>query len=133
MIYGAIIGGIVGLIMFIVFAVMKKKGGKVARFSEIVPFVGDIMFLGTQIDNLLKEQGFFPDFYNDETGVYKKGTGVATAAKYIKIAAAEGGVLVEAFVDVYGTESGLNGFIASIPKKTCKKVVEQVIQLIKNS
>ena len=131
--YGAIIGGVVGLVIALFMIIMKKRGGSVPRFSQLVPYSGDAASMIAQVEILLAEHGYSPFTYNIETGVYKKGTGVATAAKYIKVLPQDDGILVQGFVDVYGTESGLSGFTASVPKKSCKKVVDLVINLIQNS
>jgi hypothetical protein len=110
---------------------MKKKAKAVPRFSQTVHCPTDVSQIMTKLNLFLKKQRFFPNKRKGEAGVYKKGTGFFMARKYIKIRPQGGGILVEAFVDVYGTESGLDdSFIVSIPKHSCRKVVDKAIDLI---
>jgi hypothetical protein len=110
---------------------MKKKAKAVPRFSQTVHCPSDVSQMTAKVVLFLKKQRYFPNNRKGEAGIYKKGTGFFAARKYIKICPQGGGILVEAFVDVYGTESGLDdGFTVSIPKNSCRKVVEQIVDII---
>ena len=134
MLYGALIGAAVGLIiMLVMIPIMKSQARKIPRFSQVVPFLGNVNDVLPNINSLLNAEGYFPHYYNDEYGTFKKGNGFWSSIKYIKVVPEQGGILVEGFVIIYGTESGLSGFAASWPKKACKKVVDGIIALIQNN
>lgn len=112
---------------------LGKRANRVPRFSQFLVYSEDKTIMIEQLDNYLREQKFFPILYRAEKGIYSKGDGKMTSIKYIKVLPLEDGILVESFVDVYGYESGLKGAIASLPKKHCKKIVDEIIMMIEKS
>jgi len=133
LLYFLIFIGVFAAIMGLVVVIMKLLARRNPRFSQKVSFLGDVSTMTTQIDTFLKEQGYFPTKYKSETGVYQKGTGWWVAKRFIKMAVAEEGFLVEAFISAYGTATGLKGVLGVLPKKMCKKDVDELIQYIQSN
>lgn len=141
-IIGAVVGGIIGLIISI--PLMKKqkrinKGQDVAqggigtgsRFEQTVLFKGNKEELEIKIKEFLAQKKFNIQEYGSEK-VYRKGDGVWVAGQFIKYYFVPNGVKIEAFVILFGTkESNLEGFTGIAAKKPLKKVVNELISLIK--
>ena len=80
--------------------------------------------------NILQANGFKEVSYNGET-VWKKGTGLLTAMQYIKIEFTDTTLVVSGWVQagvgsIGGNEMALNGIVAAVPKKSVRKVIEQI-------
>ncbi len=63
--------------------------------------------------------------------VWKNGTGLMTAMKFIKVEYAQNNITISAWVqtgvgNVGGNEMDLTGFVAAIPKKQLLKVIEEI-------
>lgn len=81
-------------------------------------------------EQILLQNGFNPKDYKGEA-VWKKGTGMATAMQFVKVAPFEDVLGIQAWVqsgvgDVGLKEQCLDGFVGAIPKKMLLKVVEQI-------
>ncbi len=63
--------------------------------------------------------------------VWKNGTGLMTAMKFIKVEYAQNSITIYAWVqtgigDIGGGEMDLTGFVAALPKKQLLKVIEEI-------
>lgn len=81
-------------------------------------------------EQILMQNKFKPEDYKGEA-VWKKGTGMATAMQFVKIAPFEDALGIQAWVqagidDVGLKEQCLDGFVGALPKKMLLKVVEQI-------
>jgi len=136
-IIGAIIGGIIGLVISIPLIMKQKKinkgDGKARqgkRFIKLVNFSGDSYKIGEKIDNVLAANGYVSHKYGEEM-VYRNGSGMATAGKFFKYTIKPDGILIEAFVILFGVqESNLEGFTGIVSKKPLKKMVNEIIFMI---
>lgn len=137
----AIVGGIIGLLVTIPLIIKQariNKGTTKAaigrRFKQVVPYRGDIHIIAQSVSEFLNSRGFFLQTYGDNEDVFRKGSGMMTAGQFIKLSVIPEGVLVEAFVILFGVqESGLDGFTGIVSKAPLKKIVSQVIAMISNS
>ena len=142
MISGAVIGGIVGGIIGLVIAIplIRKQlkinsGSEVAksgkRFKKLVNFTGDSQEMSTKIDKFLTDRNYKPQKYGSAETVYRQGEGMMTAGKYFKFTPTNEGILIEAFVILFGVqESGLDGFTCIVSKQPLKKMTEEIIAMI---
>ena len=85
-------------------------------------------------EQILAQSGFNPKEYKGEA-VWKKGTGMATAMQFVKIAPFEDALGIQAWVqagigDVGLKEQSLDGFVGALPKKMLLKVIEQIQKAI---
>lgn len=135
---GAIVGGIVGLLITIPFIIKQvniNRGKETAaagnRFNQFVPFAGDFQAIAQKVAEYLNGKGFFLQPYGNAEDVFRKGSGTLTAGQFIKISVSAEGFLIEAFVILFGVkESGLTGFTGIVSKRPLKKVVGEVISMI---
>lgn len=81
------------------------------------------------IQNILKSHKYELTDYDGEV-VYKKGIGYAVAPKYIKYTFEGNKLTLEAWVASFGSpvgdEDSLDGFVAKHPKKSCRKVLDEI-------
>lgn len=89
-----------------------------------------------QIENFLIQSDFKKILYNGIEEVWKKGTGLATAMQYIKVEFDEGVLTISAWVQTGignfgGKEMNLDGFTAVIPKKSLKKTIENLKDVLR--
>ena len=105
-----------------------------------VPITGDPNAINNIAAQVLQQEGYFLSQYN-ETGlnetVWKKGTGMATAMKYIKLLFQPNMLIISGWTcagvgSVTVNEMPLNGFVGAIPKKSCMKSIEKVIAAIQS-
>ncbi len=141
-IIGAVVGGIIGLIISIPLIRKQKRinnGQDVAqggigtgsRFEQTVLFDGNKEELEIKIKEFLAQKKFTLQKYGNEN-IYRKGDGVWVAGQFIKYYFVPNGVKIEAFVILFGfQESSLEGFTGIFAKKPLKKVVNELIDLIK--
>ena len=103
------------------------------RFTQVVAFTGDYQRTGAAIHEFLTRCGYLIQSYGNET-VYRNGSGMFAAAKFIKISMVPGGIQVEAFIVGFNfirlVEMGLTGFFGFVIKKRLKVLVEELINLI---
>ncbi|MCL2162674.1 MAG: hypothetical protein FWH56_12540 [Betaproteobacteria bacterium] len=119
---GAVVGLVIGLVI-----VVSHKG---SRFKKLVSFTGDFDKMSARIDDFLAASNFHIQNYGSET-VYCKGSRLLVGRKFIKFSRAPEGVLVEAFINLFGSnESGIDGFVGAVAKKQLKATVDQVIAMI---
>jgi len=138
--FAAIIGGLVGLLVTIPLIIKQRainKGGSKAasgeRFSQVVAFSGNRSEMEDKLIEFLLLSGFKPQTYGDEK-VYRKGEGMMTACQMLKYTFVPEGILLEAFVILFGAkESGLTGFTGIIVKKPLKETVIRIIKLIESN
>ncbi len=106
-----------------------------ARTQIQIPFQGPLDEARQLTENFLGAQGFHPYPQSGE-GVWKKGTGMATAMQYMELAFTPGVLEVSAWVQAgvgsakVGKEMGLDGFVAIVPKRSLKKVIEELKKLL---
>ena len=79
---------------------------------------------------ILSQNGFKPHEYKGES-VYKKGTGLATAMQYVKLAPTADSLFVQGWVvmgigDIGINEMDLDGVMGALPKKSLKKVLDKI-------
>ena len=122
---GAIVGTLIGLIL-----IMSNKG---SRFKKLLRFSGDFEEMNKHINDFLVSEGYCIENYSNEV-VYRKGSRLLTGRKFIKISKESEGILIEAFVNLFGSnESGIDGFVGIAAKKQLKGTVNQVIALIETA
>jgi len=122
---GAVVGTLIGLIL-----VMSNKG---SRFKRLVRFSGDFEKMNQLINDFLISNHYCIENYGNEV-VYRKGSRLLIGRKFIKISRDSEGILVEAFVNLFGSnESGIDGFVGAASKKQLKKVVNKVIAMIETN
>ena len=63
---------------------------------------------------------------------WKQGLGVTESPKYIKYYFDEDNIILEGWVNNFGKESDLNGFVGALPKSSCKKVLNEVRDAVEN-
>ncbi len=87
--------------------------------------------LRRRLEEVLTRNGYHPYRYEGEN-IWKKGTGAMTAMMYIKVDYDQTMVAFQGWVmpglgsaDI--AEMGLDGTLGVIPKKACRKVIEQLI------
>jgi len=118
-------GTLIGLII-----VLSHKGRRFKRFAH---FSGDFERMSKLIDDFLISNHFCIENYGDEI-VYRRGSRLLIGRKFIKISKAPEGILVEAFVNLFGrNESGIDGFVGITAKKRLKRIVDKVIAMIETN
>ncbi|MGN0459483.1 MAG: hypothetical protein ACI4HL_01070 [Ruminococcus sp.] len=80
--------------------------------------------------SILMENGFKEISRNGET-VWKKGTGLLSAMKFVKLELDENSIILSAWVQAGlgsagGSEMALDGVVLAVPKKSLMKVIEQI-------
>ncbi len=106
-----------------------------ARTQIQIPFQKPLDEARELTEKFLDAQGFHPYPQYGE-GVWKKGTGMATAMQYMELAFTPGVLEVSAWVQAgvgsanLGKEMGLDGFVAIVPKRSLKKVIEELKKLL---
>ncbi len=136
---GAIVGGIVGLIISIPLLAKQKKinsgkstGAQNKRFSTTIGFAGNQEELDQKIDAFLTQNKFVKQQYG-EGFAYRRGSGTFTASRFIAYSFVEDKVKLDAFVILFGAvESDLEGFTGSLVKKPLKKAVREIVEIISN-
>jgi len=93
------------------------------------PLVDNPGTISASVDKLLKEKKFV---YRNRDGemLYQKGKGVWVAPQFIKLTFTAQTVRVEAWIDAFGDEQGLEGLVGSAAKAPLKKLVAQVEQIL---
>lgn len=81
-------------------------------------------------EQILMQNGFKQKDYKGEA-VWRKGTGVATSMQFVKLAAFDGSLGIQAWVqsglgNVGLPEQCLDGFVGVVPKKMLLKVLDQI-------
>ena len=79
------------------------------------------------IKKILKQYNYELKEKNGEE-YYQCGVGILTAPKFIKYSFDGNNLRLEGWVRAFafGGESDLNGFLAAVPKKSCKKTLEDI-------
>lgn len=122
---GIVIGSVIGL-----FIVVSHKG---SRFKKVVRFSGDFEKMSALINDSLTADDYRVEKYGNET-VYRKGSRMMTGRQFFKFSKAPDGVLIEAFVNLFGSnESGIDGFVGAVAKKQLKKTVDKVAAMIEGN
>ena len=101
-----------------------------ARTTVRLPFHQPQPLLDQQVREVLIGDDYREIDYNREV-VWKKGTGLMTAMHYIKIVYQENTLIISGWVQmgvgsVGGKEHALEGFVASIPKKSVLKTIDKL-------
>lgn len=79
-------------------------------------------------NDFFKKEGFQLINYKGEQ-LWKRGTGMVTAANYIKLQYGNGVIHIEAFIKSFG-EQNLEGFYGAIPKSQLKSRVDTLVNLL---
>lgn len=96
-----------------------------ARYSKTFPLVDDFRNTYPKICQLLCDAKYQPDSIDGEQ-VFRKGDGVWVTQSFVKVERKGNTVLLEAWIDFYGADQGLEGFAGSATKKPLKKLVEKI-------
>lgn len=100
-----------------------------ARYVKDFPMVDDFQNTYPQISRLLHDEKYLPRTRDGEQ-VFQKGDGVWLAASFVKVTRLGNTVRLEAWVDVWGADQGLEGFAGSAVKKPLKKIVARIEQIL---
>ena len=100
-----------------------------ARYIKEFPMVDFKANSYAKIHSYLTSQKFVQKIRDGEN-LFQKGDGIWAAPSFIKIVYCGNTARVEAWIDVYGEDQGLDGFTGIAVKKPLKKVVEQVEQIL---
>lgn len=101
-----------------------------------VPITGDPNAINNAVSQLLQQEGYSLTQYN-ETGlnetVWKKGTGMATSMKYIKLFYQPNMLVITGWTcDGIGSitvnEHPLKGIFGAVPKQSCMNTIKMVAQ-----
>lgn len=102
-----------------------------------VPITGDPNAINNAVSQLLQQEGYSLTQYN-ETGlnetVWKKGTGMATSMKYIKLFYQPNMLVITGWTcDGIGSitvnEHPLKGIFGAVPKQSCMNTIKMVAQI----
>ena len=102
-----------------------------------VPITGDPNAIDNAVAQLLRQEGYELTQYN-ETGlnetVWKKGTGMATAMKFIKLFYQPNILVISGWTSsgigsITVNEMPLKGIVGAVPKKSCMNTIKMVVQL----
>ena len=106
-----------------------------------MPLYADPNAVNNALCAMLAGEGFFLTSYKEsgrEELVWKKGTGLATAMKFIKLEYQPNMILISGWLcpGMFGLTicevSLKSGFYAAIPKKSCMKVIQKAIQVVQS-
>lgn len=108
--------------------VISLTSGK--RSEYLIP-VADVSQAVRTAEGVLGRDGYHLKDYRDEPQVYKKGTGAATAMKYVKVMTYQNCLWLQAWVQIGLLDAGFNemsleGVLGAIPKKSCQKTVNKI-------
>lgn len=102
-----------------------------------VPITGDPNAIDNAVAQLLRQEGYELTQYN-ETGlnetVWKKGTGMATAMKFIKLFYQPNILIISGWTSsgigsITVNEMPLKGIVGAVPKKSCMNTIKMVVQI----
>jgi len=93
-----------------------------ARYQKIYPQIDTAENTFNQIYQYLISKGFKYVTYDGQQ-LFQKGKGVWVAPRFVKVTYLPGFVQVEAWIEAFGTEQGLEGFVGSAAKGPIKKAV----------
>ena len=102
-----------------------------------VPITGDPNAIDNAGAQLLRQEGYELTQYN-ETGlnetVWKKGTGMATAMKFIKLFYQPNILIISGWTSsgigsITVNEMPLKGIVGAVPKKSCMNTIKMVVQI----
>ena len=102
-----------------------------------VPITGDPCAIDSAVAQLLRQEGYALTQYN-ETGlnetVWKKGTGMATAMKFIKLFYQPNILVISGWTSsgigsITVNEMPLKGIVGAVPKKSCMNTIKMVVQI----
>lgn len=97
-----------------------KRGCAMARYQKIYPQIDTAENTFNQIYQYLIAQGFQYVTYDGQQ-LFKKGDGIWVAPRFVKVTYLPGYVQVEAWIEAFGSEQGLEGFVGSAVKGPIKK------------
>ncbi len=106
-----------------------------ARTKFQIPFQGTVEQARRRLDDFLPAHGFHPYPQYGE-GVWKKGVGMATAMQYMQLEFTEGVLNLSAWIQAgvgsanLGNEMSLDGLVALVPKRSLRKVIEELKQVL---
>ena len=91
-----------------------------ARYQKIYPQIDTAENTFNQIYQYLISKGFKYVTYDGQQ-LFQKGKGIWVAPRFVKVTYLPGFVQVEAWIEAFGTEQGLEGFVGSAAKGPIKK------------
>ncbi len=100
-----------------------------ARYTQTFPVVDDPAVSFAKIQRYLKEKKFIYRV-RDGQQIFQKGDGVWVAPSLLRVEYRADCVLLEAWVDVFGKEDGLEGTMGFAVKKAMKKIVAEVEKIL---
>ena len=84
------------------------------------------------IDNILDSHGY--EYVQKGNEAYwQQGIGVTQSPKFVGYFFNENTVVIEGWVKNFGSESDLSGFVGAVPKKSVKKVLDEIQQALEQS
>ena len=101
------------------------------------PITRDPHAIDNAVAQLLRQEGYELTQYN-ETGlnetVWKKGTGMATAMKFIKLFYQPNILVISGWTSsgigsITVNEMPLKGIVGAVPKKSCMNTIKMVVQI----
>lgn len=92
----------------------------------------DNHYLSQVIDEILNSHNY--DF-NDKSGeqYWQQGIGVTASPKFIRYYFEGDKVILEGWVKNFGKDSELKGVVGSLPKRSCKQVLDEIVEAIKQA
>lgn len=86
----------------------------------------------SQIIERILDSKRYDHIQNNNEDYWKQGLGVTESPKFIRYYFEEDNVILEGWVSNFGKESNLDGFVGALPKKSCKKVLNEIKENIEN-
>lgn len=88
----------------------------------------------SKIESVLHSNGFHKKVLQTGENVWKNGTGLMTAMKFIKVEYSQNAITLSAWIqvgigDTGGEEKDLTGFVAALPKKQLMKIIKEIKNL----
>ena len=96
-----------------------------ARYTKVFPIVDYPEKSYAEVGRYLESKKFVYKNCDGEM-LFQKGNGVWAAPSFIKVSYSMDNVRVEAWIDMFGSDEGLEGFAGCAVKKPLKKIVNQV-------
>ena len=111
---------------------LNRKTGDIMSRTQIVLDSKNNEQSSKIIEEILDSHKF--DFVSKNGEEYwQQGIGVSQSPKYIRYYFDEDKVILEGWITNLGKESDLNGVFAAVPKKSCKKVLNEISEAIEKS
>lgn len=84
------------------------------------------------IEEILNSHKYDPNEKNGEK-YWQQGIGISESPKFIRYYFEGNKVILEGWVKNFGKESELKGVVGSLPKRSCKKVIDEIADSVKQT